>query len=53
MLFTEVEKAGGRTSLEEGDQKFNLNMLILSSLLDVQEVMPRRHMYETRAQSNV
>lgn len=31
-MFTEGEKAGGRTSLEKGDQTFKLNIVILSSL---------------------
>lgn len=52
MLLTELEKAEERTTLEKGDLKFELNTLILSSLLDIQEVMPRRQICETEAQSD-
>lgn len=46
MLFTERGKAGGKNPFGEG------SMLILSSLLDVQDVIPRRQTCETGAKGD-
>lgn len=53
MLFTELEKAGGKTGLEKGDLKFELSMLLLRHLLAIQDVIPRRQTHETGAPGEV